>query len=55
MPDMASDKSVLYDNPMPCLALFFNVIFGVKKLTNFIAAITCPTLANESSFDGWHA
>jgi len=41
--DLALQKS------MPCLALFFDAMSGVKKLTNFIPAIICSTLANEPS------
>ena len=34
---------------MPEEASFFDAMFGVKKLTNFIHAITCPTPAYEAS------
>jgi len=37
---------------MPCLASFFDAMFGVKKLTNFNATINCPTKANEPSMKG---
>ena len=38
---------------MPCLASFFDAMSGVKKLTNFMHAITCPTSAHESSSVEW--
>ena len=38
------------DYSMPCLASFFDAMSGVKKLTNFMPAITCPTPAYEASF-----
>jgi len=34
---------------MPRLASFFGAMSGIKKLTNFIPAITCPTSANDPS------
>jgi len=37
------------DNPMPCLASFFDAMSGVKKLTNFSAAINCKSSADEPS------
>jgi len=37
---------------MPYLGLFFDAMFAVKNLTNFVPAITCPTSANEPSVDG---
>ena len=30
--------------------IVFNVMSGVKKLSNFVPAITCPTSANQPSF-----
>jgi len=36
---------------MQCLALLFDAMSGVKKLRNFILAITSPTSANEPSFN----
>jgi len=38
MPDLASIIQC-WDNPMPCLALFFDAMSGVKKLSNFMQAI----------------
>jgi len=35
---------ILFDYSMPCLAIFFDVMTGVKKLIDFITVITCPTL-----------
>ena len=35
---------------MPYLALFFDAMSGVKKLTNFMHSITCPTPAYEASY-----
>jgi len=55
-PDMASkmyQKWIMaskMDNPMPCLASFFDAISGVKKLPNFVPVINCTTSANEPSF-----
>jgi len=40
---------------MPCLASFFDAVSGVKKLTNFISAINCPTLANVPSIEALFA
>jgi len=34
---------------MPCLASFFDALFGVKKLANFVPAINYPTSAFEPS------
>ena len=34
---------------MPCLASFFDALSGVKKMLNFVLAITCPASANEVS------
>jgi len=34
---------------MPCLASVFDAMSGVKKLPNFIPAITCPISAFEAS------
>ena len=42
MPDMASIGSV---SGLLDLALFFDVMSGVKKLSNFTPAITYPALA----------
>merc|ERR1719309_683045 len=39
------------NDPMPCLASFFDAMSGVKKLTNFVPAITCPHSANEPSIN----
>ena len=49
MPDMVSINQ-WEDNPMPCLKSFANAMSGVKKMTNFVAAITCPSLAFEPSY-----
>jgi len=48
MPDKASGILKI-DQSMPSLASVFDAMFGVKKLTNFLPAITCTTLANEPS------
>jgi len=37
------------NNPMPCLASFFDAMPGVKKLINFMHTINCPTSAFEPS------
>jgi len=34
---------------MPCLASFFDAMSGVKKLPNFVPAISYPTSAFEPS------
>jgi len=47
MPDMASGCPTI-EQSMPCQASFFDAMFGVKKPTNFYAAITGPTSANEA-------
>ena len=39
------------EKSMPRRASFFDAMSGVKKLTGFIPAITCATLANETSYD----
>jgi len=36
---------------VPFLAPFFDAMSGVKKLANFIPAITCPTSAFEPSVE----
>jgi len=36
---------------MPCLALFFDAMSGVKKLANLYPAIYCPTSAFEPFFE----
>jgi len=47
-PDMALFIQC-WNNPMPCLASFFDTMFGVKKLVNFIPAINFSTSAFEPS------
>ena len=41
--------SILCDYPIPYLASFFDDMSGIKKLTNFMHAITSPSSANKSS------
>jgi len=47
--DITSNKPSS-DWSMSCLASFFDAMSGVKKLSNFIPAINCPTSAFEPSF-----
>ena len=39
-----------WDNSMPCLASFFEAMFGFKKLPHFLQSINCPTSAFEPSY-----
>ena len=52
MPDMASIVH-WWDNSMPCLASFFEDIFGFKKLAKFVLVIICPTSAFPPSVMCW--
>ena len=52
MPDMASIVH-WWDNPMPCLASFFDAMSGVKKMLHFNPVITYPTSAFPPSTLGW--
>jgi len=47
MPDMSLGFPST-EETMPRQASFFDAMFGVKKPTNFYAAITGPTSANEA-------
>ena len=49
MPDMASGLPIVMIDRGAMSGIVFDAMSGVKKLANFMPAITCPTSANKPS------
>ena len=49
MSDMTSNNINAIGLPDAISDIIFDAMFGIKKLTNLIYAVTCPILANKSS------